>query len=145
MQALAPPIEDYALIGDCRSAALVSRSGSIDWLCLPHFSSPSLFAAILDGERGGRFAISPVQPFTVSRRYAGESAVIETDYRTATGAVRVTDAMIIGDSPCRLEPLREIVRVVEGLEGTVPVEVIFDPRPDYGRKSPRIAAPGNSR
>lgn len=145
MQAPAPPIEDYALIGDCRSAALVSRSGSIDWLCLPNFSDPSLFAAILDTDRGGRFAITPAQPFTVSRRYAGESAIVESVYRTETGALRVTDAMIIGDSPCRLEPMREIVRIVDGLEGTVPVDIVFDPRPDYGRRRERASARGAAR
>ena len=69
-----PEIGDYAVIGDCRSAALVSRAGSIEWLCLPHFSSDSVFAAILDRERGGLFAVQPTEPYSVTRLVAGTFA-----------------------------------------------------------------------
>jgi GH15 family glucan-1,4-alpha-glucosidase len=73
-----PEIGDYAIIGDGRTAALVSRTGSIDWLCLPHFSGPSIFAALLDRERGGRFSITPSQEFRASRRYQPATPVVET-------------------------------------------------------------------
>ena len=131
-----PPIADYAIIGDCRSAALVSRSGSIDWLCWPHFSAPSLFAAILDSERGGRFAITPAGKFETKRRYVGDTAVLETTFDTQAGTARLTDAMIVGRSAENLEPMREIVRVLEGLQGTLAFDISFDPRPNYasGRK-----------
>lgn len=127
------PISDYATIGDCRSAALVSKGGSIDWLCLPSFSSPSVFAAILDPQVGGRFSMSPEAEFTCSRRYVGQTPVLETTFETATGSVRLTDAMIIGGSARNLEPRREIVRLVEGLQGPVVLDLRWQPRPDYAR------------
>jgi GH15 family glucan-1,4-alpha-glucosidase len=80
-----PPISDYAAIGDCRTAALVSRQGSVDWLCLPHFSGASVFAALLDRRRGGRFAVRPAAAFTTERRYVEGTNVLQTDF-TTTGA-----------------------------------------------------------
>jgi len=90
---LQPAIADYAVIGDCRSAALVSNGGSIDWLCLPQFDSPAMFASILDPDRGGRFQILPTHASTTTRRYVGESNVLETIFTTAAGVLRVTDLM----------------------------------------------------
>lgn len=138
----APAIEDYGVIGDCRSAALVSRSGSIDWLCLPDFSSPSLFAAMLDPEAGGRFAIRPVGPFETTRQYVGETPVLETLFATRSGTARLTDAMILGESG-DLQPAREVLRIIEGLDGEVPFELLFDPRPDYGRTRVAVRKQGN--
>ncbi|HZH25647.1 MAG TPA: glycoside hydrolase family 15 protein [Azospirillaceae bacterium] len=138
-----PPIADYAAIGDCRSVALVSRQGSIDWLCLPDISSPSVFAALLDRRRGGRFAVRPVSPFATERRYTEGTNVLETVFTTSSGRVRVTDLVglkVEGDA--RLDPEREILRIVEGLEGEVDVEILFQPRPDYGRASVRLSRRG---
>jgi len=134
-------IADYAVIGDCRSAALVSRFGSIDWLCLPLFSSPSLFGAILDTERGGRFRISPVLPSTVKRRYRPGSNVLDTTFTTAHGTVRLTDVMTVPFGG-ELQPMREVLRCIEGIDGRVAVDVEIDVRPDYGRVSARLEARG---
>ncbi|HZH52869.1 MAG TPA: glycoside hydrolase family 15 protein [Microvirga sp.] len=137
-----PEIGDYAIIGDCRTAALVSRTGSIDWLCLPHFSAPSLFAALLDRERGGTFALHPSQEFEASRRYLPGTPILETTFRTGSGTARVIDLMPVGDGPSDLAPMREILRIVEGVEGEVMLDIRFKPRPDYARRRIRIRSRG---
>src|SRR3972149_4863061 len=86
-------IGDYAIIGDCRSAALISRAGSIDWLCWPRFDSPSLFGALLDPALGGAFAIHPVEHFTSERRYVGDTNVLETTFICPSGRARLIDFM----------------------------------------------------
>jgi GH15 family glucan-1,4-alpha-glucosidase len=134
-----PPIGDYGVIGDCRTAALISSRGAIEWLCLPRFDSPSIFAAILDRERGGRFAIGPAGPSSVSRRYLDSTNVLETTFTTASGRLRLTDVMTVAteaEKGSDLWPNHEIVRRVEAIEGDVEVEVVVDPRPDYGRTHP---------
>src|SRR5215207_11446351 len=92
-----PDIGDYAIIGDCRTAALVSRNGSLDWLCLFHFSGRSVFAALLDPERGGCFSVRPEGAFRATRRYIGLAPVLETTFETDTGAVRIVDCMPVVD------------------------------------------------
>lgn len=129
----APSISDYALIGDCRTAALVSLNGSIDWLCLPHFSSTAVFAGILDPRLGGHFSIRPREPFTATRRYVGDSAVLETTFETRTGSARVLDCLPILDGIGSLRPMRELLRIVEGVRGTVEFCLELDARPDYGK------------
>ena len=130
-------IGDYALIGDCRTAALVSQTGSIDWLCLPKFSAPSIFARLLD-PAGGCFFIRPREPFTVKRRYIDGAALLETTFTTQNGTVRLLDALSILDGARTLRPMREVLRVVEGVTGEVAMIVGLDPRPDYARVRPRL-------
>ena len=133
-------IGSYALIGDCRAAALISRTGSIDWLCLPHLSSPSVFGALLDRERGGSFSIRPTVAFQIERRYVDDTNVLETTFHTADATVRVTDLMPL---PSRdIGPMREILRIVEGVRGAMQVAIDLDPRPDYGRTPARSRSRG---
>src|SRR5262249_586609 len=94
MPASTTPIGDYGLIADCNSAALVDRSGAVEWLCLPSYDSPAVFARILDPE-AGHWSIRPMAEFTSERRYRPGTLVLETTFRTATGAVRVVDAMAV--------------------------------------------------
>ena len=134
-------ISDYAIIGDTRSAALVSRNGSIDWLCWPRFDSRSVFARILDVEHGGFFSIRPRGGFHVKRRYLENTNVLETTFETESGSVRLLDLMLALDESekrKRLLPVRQLLRRLEGVEGSVDIEVIYQPRPDYARASPEL-------
>lgn len=126
-------IEDYALIGDCHTAALVGRDGSIDWLCLPRFDSPACFAALVGTPDHGRWQLCPAAEIRrVSRRYRPNTLVLETDYETDDGAVTVIDCM----PPRSLEP--DLVRVVTGRRGTVPMRMQLVIRFDYGSIIPWV-------
>jgi GH15 family glucan-1,4-alpha-glucosidase len=134
-------IEDYALIGDCHTAALVGLDGSIDWLCMPRFDSDACFAALLGEPRHGRWLIAPdrrIKPYKsratprVTRRYLGDSLILETKFTTATGSARVIDFM-----PPKASS-RSIVRIVEGLSGHVAMETELVIRFDYGITIPWV-------
>jgi GH15 family glucan-1,4-alpha-glucosidase len=126
-------IEDYAMIGDTESGALVGKNGSIDWFCAPRFDSPALFAALLGTEANGHWQIAPVgQVRRVERRYRRDTLVLETDFEMDGGAVRIVDCM-----PPR-EGSADIVRVVEGVRGSVEMQMRLTPRFDYGRLIPSL-------
>jgi GH15 family glucan-1,4-alpha-glucosidase len=129
------PIEDYAMIGDCHTAALVSRQGSVDWLCLPRFDSGACFAALLGTPEHGRWLMAPKLPATtISRRYRPETLILETEFQTDEGRVRVIDFM----PPAHAED--DLIRIVEGLDGQVTMRMELVIRTDYGSIIPWVRA-----
>ncbi len=135
---MALPIEDYAVVGDTGTVALIGRDGSVDWLCLPRFDSPACFAALLGDPDNGRWLLGPIgDDVECSRRYVGHSAILESTYTTGTGTVRVIDAMPINDDRA------DLVRRVIGLEGTVRMRHEWVVRFDYGRIRPWVRRADN--
>jgi alpha,alpha-trehalase len=140
------PIGEYALLSDCRSAALVSRDGSVDWLCFPRFDGPSVFCRLLD-PGGGHFAIRPAGEFQVSRRYVDQTLVLETTFTTARGTAVLTDALAVGRSE-RGHQLGEhspgtLLRSLACTSGEIEAEVSYAPRPEYGLVHPiLVPVPG---
>ncbi len=134
------PIEEYAIIGDTETAALISRAGSIDWLCLPRFDSASCFAALLGTPDHGRWLLGPTGEATSTRRYLENTPVLETVHETATGRVKVTELMPLGHERA------DILRIVEGLDGEVEMTHELIVRFDYGRVRPWMSHhPGHAR
>src|SRR5580698_6259765 len=139
-----PPIADYGFLSDCHTGALVASDGSVDWLCLPHFDSPSVFASMLD--RGaGRFRVGPYGLYVpAGRRYLPGTNVIETTWMTPQGWVRVVDALTIGEwhdneegsshtrPPTDYDADHILVRVIECMQGQVQMEMVCEPMLDYG-------------
>jgi GH15 family glucan-1,4-alpha-glucosidase len=139
-----PKIQDYAIIGDCRSAALVSRNGSIDWLCWPRFDSPSLFGALLD-DAAGSWSLAPSAAYRAERRYLENTNIVETRFQTESGSVRLTDWMPVaseGEKGSMLLADHEILRILECERGEVEVEMHFDPRPGYATRPARLRDAG---
>ena len=131
--ALPTPIEDYAVVGDGHTAALISRRGSVDWLCLPRFDAPACFAALLGEPGHGRWLLTVPDATEVTRRYLGDSFVLETTYRTPSGTAVVVDAMPLEDERA------DLVRVVTAVEGTVEVEHEWVVRFGYGAYMPWVS------
>jgi len=132
---MAARIEDYALIGDCETAALVDRNGSIDWLCWPDFSSGACFAALLGNEENGYWKIAPAKgKWKTTRRYRESTLILETTFEHANGAIRLTDFM-----PIRRQN-SNVIRVVEGIRGSLAVRMELALRFDYGRTVPWVIA-----
>jgi GH15 family glucan-1,4-alpha-glucosidase len=130
---VASPIEDYGMLGDLHTAALVGADGSIDWLCLPRFDSPACFAALLGDEDHGCWQLGPASGGRCTRRrYRGDTLILETEWDTPEGSVRVSDAMPPRDGAA------DLVRVVEGLSGRVPMRTVMRLRFGYGRIEPWI-------
>ncbi len=132
------PIEDYALIGNCRTAALVGSDGSIDWLCFPRFDSGACFAALLGGPEHGRWLMAPTDAVRKTlRKYRKDTLVLETDFETETGTARVIDFMPLADRHW------DLVRVVEGLDGSVAMRMELIIRFDYGSIVPWVHRVGH--
>jgi GH15 family glucan-1,4-alpha-glucosidase len=138
-------IQDYAIIGNGRSVALISKRGSIDWLCWPRFDSPSIFGAIVDQIVGGHWSIHPANDSQISRRYIDNTNILETTFSNRSGKVVLTDFMPVTseeEKAQRLWPEHELVRLMKCEAGEMPIAVNFDPRPDYGRLTPCIKSIG---
>jgi hypothetical protein len=135
------PIANYGLLADCNSAALVTREGSIDWLCLPRYDSDAVFARILDPD-AGHWSIRPTGEFKSERRYLPGTLVVETTFITNTGTVKLTDAMVFAEGQrghdLGYDAPHELVRSVEGVSGEVELVLELAPRPEYGLIKPLI-------
>ncbi|MFD1562694.1 glycoside hydrolase family 15 protein [Haloarchaeobius amylolyticus] len=131
-----PPIEAYGIVGNRETCALVAPDGSIDWFPFPHLESPSILAAILDAERGGRFRISPADSFETDRRYVGDTNVLETTFRTDDGTATVTD--FLPPAGRTAHPKKVLYRKLTCSDGTVALELELDPQFDYGRAETTI-------
>lgn len=126
-------IEDYGFIGDMHTAALVGANGSIDWLCLPDFASGACFAALLGTEKNGRWQIAPVaEPTATRQRYRPNTLILETEFDTPEGTLRVIDCMPLS------KPRADLIRIVEGVKGRVRVQTELIVRFDYGRTVPWV-------
>ena len=129
-------ISEYGVIGDMHSAALVSADGSIDWLCFPHFDSPSVFAALLDDAKGGYFHIRPVGGFRSGHSYQHDTNILVAEFRTDSGVATLTDFMPVGDDITTCD--HDLVRIVRCQSGSVKMEAEFKPRLDYARSPTAI-------
>jgi GH15 family glucan-1,4-alpha-glucosidase len=137
------PIAEYGLLSDCRSAALVHRAGSVDWLCFPRFDAPSIFGRLLD-EDAGHWSIHVPDASSIRRQYVGSTLVLKTEFETASGRLTLTDALAVGPNErgheVGLRSPHALLRRAECTAGTVDLEMEYAPRPDYGRVRPALQA-----
>jgi GH15 family glucan-1,4-alpha-glucosidase len=138
-----PPIGDYALLSDCHSAALVSRSGSIDWCCLPRFDAGSAFGRLLDWEGGGCWSLGPVGEHTASREYVEGTLVLVTTFSAPGAECRLTDCFTVHEGGAR-HPYRQLLRVVDGVRGTMELATLVQARFDYGGVKPWLRHHGGN-
>jgi GH15 family glucan-1,4-alpha-glucosidase len=136
------PIADYGVIGDMHTAALVGLDGSIDWYCAPRFDSPSVFAALLDARKGGRFQLSVIESFTTKQNYEGDTNVLSTIFESKQGRIKLTDFMPCFMEKGELKGFQETHRIVECLEGELGLRIIFQPRLNYARGQTNIIETG---
>lgn len=130
---MSTPIEEYAMIGDCHTAALISKQGSIDWLCLPHFDSPACFAALLGTSENGHWSIKPNGPVrSIRRRYREGTLILETEFDTENGSVTLVDCMTPRDE------IPTLLRSVVGTRGKVQMNLEMVIRFDYGSVMPWV-------
>jgi len=130
-------IEDYAVIGNCQSMALVGCDGSIDWLCLPRFDSGACFAALLGGPEHGRWLVGPAKEGAkVTRRYRGDTLILETEFETETGTAVIIDFMM------RRDGVADVIRLVRGLKGNVDMRTELIVRFEYGSIVPWVMDDG---
>ncbi len=139
-----PPISDYGYISDCHSAGLVSRSGSIDWCCMPRIDSKSCFARLLDLNQGGYCIICPDSQYEVSRRYMNDSLILETTFTTDGGKAKLIDCFTMREGGMH-HPHNQLLRIVEGISGNVKFKVEIAPRFDYGSIKPWIRKINNEK
>ncbi|MGZ3707929.1 MAG: trehalase-like domain-containing protein, partial [Bdellovibrionota bacterium] len=133
----APAISDHGLIGNCRTAALVSRRGEVSWACFPIFDSPSIFSSILDEHAGGCFSITPLGEFQSQQHYLPRTNVLSTSFSQDGSEARTLDFFPVTseqEKKVRFWPDHELLRVVEGIRGEVRFRVSFSPRPDFGKR-----------
>src|ERR1700745_159557 len=124
------PIENYGIVGDLQTVALVGMDGSIDFMAFPSFDSPTIFAALLDDKKGGRFQLSPVLPKAKQKQlYLPDSNVLLTRFLAEEGVAEISDYMPIGS----INPTRDLVRRVKTVKGELHYRMVFEPRFDYGR------------
>ena len=136
-------LAEYGVIGDGNTVALVGRDGSIDWCPLPHVESPSVFAALLDADRGGHFAVRPTGSFDSVQRYRDRTNVLETTFRAASGEATVTDFMPVAEATESDDPPPAVYRRLECADGPLELEIRFEPRFDYAREIPEVESTGD--
>ncbi len=129
------PIGDYALIGDCHGSALISRAGAVDWACMARFDASPVFCKLLDADKGGTFALTPLEGKKVARRYLPDTNVLETTFTTETGVARIIDCFTMRPGG-RTHPARQLLRVVEGVEGDAWSATLKEVQPEIPNKNP---------